>query len=131
MTYVVTEPCHDCKYTDCVTVCPTDAFYQDDWMLYIHPDDCIHCEACMPECPVEAIFPDVDVPSRWIQYVELNRDRTATLIAQSQGRSPSSRSPSSGLSASRPGERGRGAPIDRFALPWHPRFGEIQVSAKR
>ncbi len=85
MTYVVTEPCHDCKYTDCVAVCPTDCFYQDEWMLYIDPDECIDCGACLPECPVEAIFPDVDVPSRWIQYVELNRDRTAALIAQNQG----------------------------------------------
>src|SRR5262245_24067730 len=53
MAFVVCEPCRDCKYTDCVVVCPCDCFYQDDTMLYIHAVDCIDCEACVPECPVE------------------------------------------------------------------------------
>lgn len=60
MPYVVCEPCHDCKYTDCVAVCPCDCFYHDDVMLYIDPDQCIDCDACRPECPVEAIFQDCD-----------------------------------------------------------------------
>lgn len=85
MTYVVTQPCHDCKYTDCVTVCPTDAFYQDEEMLYINPDECIDCGACMPECPVDAIFPEAEVPTRWIHYVQLNQERTAALVASGQG----------------------------------------------
>ncbi len=81
MTLVVTQPCQNCKYTDCVTVCPTDAFYQDDRMLYINPDDCIDCGACEPECPVEAIYSESDVPAGWAHYIELNRERAAGLIA--------------------------------------------------
>jgi len=49
MPYVVCEPCHDCKFTDCVTVCPCECFYQDDMMLYIDPHECIDCDACVPE----------------------------------------------------------------------------------
>ena len=64
MAYVVCEPCRDCKYTDCVVVCPMDCFYQDETMLYIDPHDCIDCEACVPECPVEAIFHDAMCPHR-------------------------------------------------------------------
>src|SRR5262249_38780510 len=62
MAFVVCEPCRDCKYTDCVTVCPCDCFYQDDSQLYIDPTECIDCEACVPECPVAAIFHESDVP---------------------------------------------------------------------
>src|SRR5207237_2108885 len=53
MAYVVCEPCRDCKYTDCVVVCPCDCFYQDENMLYIDPGACIDCESCVPECHVE------------------------------------------------------------------------------
>jgi ferredoxin len=79
MAYVVCEPCHDCKYTDCVTVCPMDCFYQDESMLYIDPDTCIDCGACVPECPVEAIFAEQEVPARWAQFVQLNADRIGLL----------------------------------------------------
>jgi ferredoxin len=79
MAYVVCEPCHDCKYTDCVTVCPCDCFYQDESMLYIDPDSCIDCGACVPECPVEAIFADLEVPARWAQFVHLNAERIGAL----------------------------------------------------
>jgi ferredoxin len=79
MAYVVCQPCHDCKYTDCVTVCPMDCFYQDDWMLYIDPQDCIDCGACVPECPIDAIFYEHDVPAAWVQYVELNAERAGAL----------------------------------------------------
>jgi ferredoxin len=58
MTYVVTESCIRCKYTDCVEVCPVDCFYEGENMLVIHPDECIDCGVCEPECPVEAIIPD-------------------------------------------------------------------------
>ena len=75
MTYVVCEPCHDCKYTDCVTVCPMDCFYQDEHMLYIDPQACIDCGACTPECPVEAIYADGAVPARWTPYIQLNAER--------------------------------------------------------
>jgi ferredoxin len=76
---VVTEPCCDCKYTDCVTVCPVDCFYQDELMLYIDPQECIDCGACIGECPVAAIFRDTDVPSKSESYVQLNAERSAAL----------------------------------------------------
>src|SRR5207302_4894300 len=75
MTYVVCEPCRDCKYTDCVVVCPTNCFYQDDEQLYIDPNECIDCEACVPECPVEAIFHETNVPGAWVNFIQLNAER--------------------------------------------------------
>ena len=60
MTYVVTEACIKCKYMDCVEVCPVDCFYEGENMLVIHPDECIDCGVCEPECPVEAIKPDTE-----------------------------------------------------------------------
>ena len=62
MAYVVGEPCVNCKYGDCVDACPVDCFYQDDRMLYINPAECIDCDACKPECRVEAIFPASEEP---------------------------------------------------------------------
>src|SRR5437660_11668809 len=79
MTHTVCEPCNDCKYTDCVAVCPVECFYQDDLMLYIDPDDCIDCEACVPECPVEAIFHEANVPDPWTHFVALNAERVSAL----------------------------------------------------
>ena len=73
MTHTVCEPCNDCKYTDCVAVCPVECFYQDDMMLYIDPADCIDCEACVPECPVEAIFAEANVPAQWASYTPHER----------------------------------------------------------
>ena len=75
MTYIVCEPCLDCKYTDCVEVCPVDCFYEDDRMLYIHPDECIDCGACVPECPVEAIFAEGDVPEAWKSWIPVNYEK--------------------------------------------------------
>jgi len=60
MTYVVTDNCIRCKYTDCVEVCPVDCFYEGENMLVIHPDECIDCGVCEPECPAEAIKPDTE-----------------------------------------------------------------------
>jgi ferredoxin len=74
MTHVVAEPCFDCKYTDCVVVCPVDCFYQSEQLLYIHPDECIDCEACVPECPVEAIFHENNLPEKWKDYLALNAE---------------------------------------------------------
>ena len=74
MPFVVTEPCIKCKYTDCVDVCPAQCFYEGETMLVIHPDECIDCGACEPECPVTAIFPDEDVPANLRQFVKLNRE---------------------------------------------------------
>ncbi len=71
MTYVVIDPCIRCKYQDCVEVCPVDCFYEGENMLVIHPDECIDCGVCEPECPVDAIKPDT-VPG--IEpWLELNR----------------------------------------------------------
>ena len=74
MTHTVCEPCFNCKYTDCVVVCPVECFYEGESMLYIHPDECIDCEACVPECPVEAIFLDDNVPEQWQEYTPLNAE---------------------------------------------------------
>lgn len=75
MAFVVTEPCKGCKYTDCVVVCPMECFYEGDVMLYIDPNDCIDCGACEPECPVNAIYLDRDVPAKWESYIALNAER--------------------------------------------------------
>jgi ferredoxin len=72
MTYVVTENCIRCKYMDCVEVCPVDCFYVGEVMLVIHPDECIDCGVCEPECPVEAIIPDTDSEAE--KWLEVNRD---------------------------------------------------------
>ena len=74
MTHVVAEPCFACKYTDCVVVCPVDAFREGKQILYIDPDDCIDCDACVPECPVEAIFEEDSVPEQWHDYIALNAE---------------------------------------------------------
>ena len=71
MTYVVTENCIKCKFTDCVEVCPVDAFYEGENFLVINPDECIDCGVCEPECPAEAIFPDSD--ARSADWAETNR----------------------------------------------------------
>ena len=72
MTFVVTENCIKCKYTDCVEVCPVDCFYEGENMLVIHPDECIDCGVCEPECPAEAIVAD-NAPSATEFWLDLNR----------------------------------------------------------
>jgi len=68
MTYIVTESCIKCKLQDCVEVCPVDCFYEGENMLVIHPDECIDCGVCEPECPVEAIVPDTEPGlEKWLQ----------------------------------------------------------------
>ena len=74
MAYVVTAPCFGCKYTDCVVVCPKDCFHEGEKMLYIDPEECIDCDACRVECPVEAIFLDADVPDQWHDFIALNAE---------------------------------------------------------
>ncbi|ODR99529.1 ferredoxin [Methyloceanibacter methanicus] len=72
MTYVVTELCIKCKYTDCVEVCPVDCFYEGENMLVIHPDECIDCGVCEPECPADAIKPDTEPDlDKWL---DVNRE---------------------------------------------------------
>jgi ferredoxin len=75
MTYVVTENCIKCKYMDCVEVCPVDCFYAGENMLVIHPDECIDCGVCEPECPAQAIKSDIE--SGLEDWLELNREYAA------------------------------------------------------
>ena len=74
MPFIVAEPCVRCKFTDCVEVCPVDCFHEGVNMLVIDPIECIDCGACVPECPVEAIYLDDDVPDKWKEYIQLNAD---------------------------------------------------------
>ena len=74
MTYVVTENCIKCKYTDCVDVCPVDCFREGPNFLVIHPDECIDCTLCVAECPVEAIFAEDDVPDGQKEFIALNAE---------------------------------------------------------
>jgi ferredoxin len=79
MTHVVTESCIKCKYTDCVDVCPVDCFREGPNMLVIEPDECIDCAVCIPECPVNAIYADVDIPAGQEKFLELNAELSRTL----------------------------------------------------
>ncbi len=76
MAFVVAEPCIKCKYTDCVDVCPVDCFHEGANMLVIDPDECIDCGACEPECPTNAIFSEDDLPEKWSEYLEINKNLT-------------------------------------------------------
>ncbi len=79
MTYTVIDNCKDCRYTDCVVVCPVDCFHADAEMLYIDPDECIDCGACVPECPVEAIFPEDEVPDDKKEWTAINAEKSRNL----------------------------------------------------
>jgi ferredoxin len=84
MTYIIAEPCVGVRDRACVDVCPVDCIYEVEdtqleegdeaykEMLYIHPEECIDCGACEPECPVEAIFPEDEVPEKWEAYIDYN-----------------------------------------------------------
>ena len=72
MPYIIAEPCINVKDRSCVDVCPVDCIYEGDDMLYIHPDECIDCGACEPECPTSAIYAEADLPEKWAEYTALN-----------------------------------------------------------
>ena len=74
MTYVVTENCIKCKYTDCVDVCPVDCFREGPNFLVIDPEECIDCTLCVPECPAEAIYAEEDVPTEQHAMIALNAE---------------------------------------------------------
>lgn len=74
MTYVVSEPCIKCKYTDCVAVCPVDAFHEGPNFMVIDPEECIDCSLCVDECPVSAIFDEADLPAHYASYIALNAE---------------------------------------------------------
>ncbi len=88
MSHVVCEPCLNCKYTDCVSVCPVDCFHEAEKILYIDPNECIDCGLCIPECPVSAIFADTDVPEEWKHYIELNAEKSIELPVINQKKDP-------------------------------------------
>lgn len=74
MTFVVTEQCIRCKYTDCVEVCPVDCFYEGPNFLAIKPDECIDCALCETECPVNAIYSQDDLPEKYQQFLQINEE---------------------------------------------------------
>lgn len=73
MTFVVVDTCIKCKYTDCVEVCPVDCFREGPNMLVIDPDECIDCNLCVPECPIDAIFAEDDLPEAKKDFIDLNK----------------------------------------------------------
>jgi len=79
MTTFVTENCQGCRFTDCVTVCPVECFHGDDEMLYIDPEVCIDCSACVDECPVNAIYEGDDYPPEMEKWIAINAERAAEL----------------------------------------------------
>ncbi|GAA5511046.1 indolepyruvate ferredoxin oxidoreductase subunit alpha [Novipirellula caenicola] len=76
MTMVVTQPCIGCKDEACLPVCPVECFREDEAMVYIDPDECIDCGACVPECPAEAIFYEDDVPEAWKGFIALGATKS-------------------------------------------------------
>ncbi|PCK08940.1 MAG: ferredoxin [Alteromonadaceae bacterium] len=78
MTFVVGEACIKCKHTDCVEVCPVDCFYEGPNFLVIHPDECIDCALCEPECPVDAIFAEDELPDDQAEFLEINTELAET-----------------------------------------------------
>ena len=84
MAYIVTAACVDCKYTFCVAVCPVEAFHEAPDRLYINPDTCIDCNACVSECPVDAIYAETEVPDHlqeWIARNAAEAEKLPTLLA--------------------------------------------------
>jgi ferredoxin len=74
MTFIVIDQCIKCKYTDCVEVCPVDCFHEGPNMLVINPEECIDCNLCVPECPVDAIFPEDEIPAGQEQFLQINAE---------------------------------------------------------
>ena len=88
MTFVVTGNCLRCRFTDCVTVCPVDCFHGDAEMLYIDPGECIDCGACEPECPVNAIYEEGNLPAEKKEWLQINTNRARNLPVISEKQDP-------------------------------------------
>ena len=88
MTFVVTENCIKCKYTDCVEVCPVDCFHEGPNFLVIDPEECIDCTLCEPECPAEAIYPEDDLPAGQEIFIQLNADLSRTWPVITEQKTP-------------------------------------------
>ena len=82
MPFVIAEPCIGVKDKSCVEVCPVNCIYEGEDQYYIHPDECIDCQACEAACPVQAIFPDNGVPEKWKDFIGKNRDHFANPCQQ-------------------------------------------------
>ncbi len=76
MTYVIVEPCIGVKDKSCIDVCPMDCIHgnDSDEMVYVDPEECIDCAACIPECPVDAIFAEGETPEKWKHFIRINAD---------------------------------------------------------
>ncbi len=85
MPHVVTNKCVECKFTDCVVVCPVACFYELETQLIIHPEECIDCMACVDECPVHAIYADADVPPEFQGDIEINATEAHKVKEAGQG----------------------------------------------
>ncbi len=88
MTFVVTSNCKGCRFTDCVAVCPVECFHGDGEMLYIDPEECIDCGACVPECPVEAIFDEAQIPDDQQEWLQINKDKAQSLPVVAEQEDP-------------------------------------------
>ncbi len=88
MAHIVTGNCEGCRFTDCVTVCPVDCFHGDEKMLYIDPEECIDCAACVEECPVQAIFAEDDVPASEQHWIAINAERAPGLPVVNEKQDP-------------------------------------------
>ncbi len=88
MTHVVTDHCQQCRYTECVSTCPVACFHADGEMLYIDPIVCIDCGACIPACPVQAIYSIYDMPPEMEPWVAINAERSARLPVIKQTEAP-------------------------------------------
>ena len=85
MTYVVTDSCIECKFTDCVEVCPVDCFYEGENVLVINPDECIDCGVCEPECPVDAISPDTEPDmEKWVEFNRKYAELWPVIVTQKE-----------------------------------------------
>jgi ferredoxin len=89
MTYVVTDNCNGCRFTDCVAVCPVDCFHGDGQMVYIDPEECIDCGVCAGECPVDAIYAEGELPQELKSWVSVNAERSLQLPVLKDPESPS------------------------------------------
>ena len=88
MAFVVTSPCFGCRFTDCVVVCPTECFREGEQMLHIDPESCVDCGACAPECPVDAIFYEGDVPPDQQGFIALNAEMAQVCLPITEKKVP-------------------------------------------
>lgn len=88
MPHIVTDNCQLCRYTDCVSHCPVECFHADDERLYIDPDVCVDCGACIPACPVQAIYDVVDMPDDKEPWIAINREGAKALPVVTEKQTP-------------------------------------------